>query len=102
MCVFYPRKKIQRDAVRIAQRKELNVILEEFEDIEPDNVTLLIRHSSDNYIVFIDGDSEVDYETTDAYDKENLSRELLAQIPVFLFECIILCLQLRQSGSVIG
>ena len=47
-----------------------------FEDIEPDNVTLLIRHSSDNYIVFIDGDSEVDYETTDAYDKAHLSREV--------------------------
>ena len=76
LCVFYPRKNIQRDAVRIAQREELNVILEEFEDIEPDNVTLLIRHSSDNYIVFIDGDSEVDYETTDAYDKAHLSREV--------------------------
>lgn len=76
LCVFYPRKNIQRDAVRIAQREELNVILEEFEDIEPDNVTLLIRHSSDNYIVFIDGDSEVDYETTDAYDEAHLSREV--------------------------
>lgn len=76
MCVFYPRKNIQRDAVRIAQRKEWNVILEEFEDIEPDNVTLLIRHSSDNYIVFIDGDSEVDYETTDAYDEAHPSHEV--------------------------
>lgn len=76
LCVFCPRKNIQRDAVRIAQRKEWNVILEEFEDIEPDNVTLLIRHSSDNYIVFIDGDSEVDYETTDAYDEAHPSHEV--------------------------
>lgn len=30
------------------------------------------------------------------------SLELLAQIPVFLFQCIVLCLQLRKSGSVIG
>lgn len=75
MCVFYPRKNIQRDAVRIAQREELNVILEEFKDIKPDNVTLLIRHSSDNYIVFIDGDSEVDYETTDAYDEAHPSHD---------------------------
>ena len=71
LCVFCPRKNVKCDAVRIAQRKELNVILEEFEDIEPDNVTLLIRYSSGNYIVFIDGDSEVDFETTDAYDKEH-------------------------------
>lgn len=75
LCVFYPRKNIQRDAVRIAQREELNVILEEFKDIKPDNVTLLIRHSSDNYIVFIDGDSEVDYETTDAYDEAHPSHD---------------------------
>ena len=76
MCVFCPRKNVKCDAVQIAQRKELNVILEEFEDIEPDNVTLLIRHSSDNYIVFIDGDSEVDYETTDAYDEAHPSHEV--------------------------
>lgn len=76
MCVFCPRKNIQRDAVRIAQRKELNVILEEFEDIEPDNATLLIRYSSDNYIVFIDGDSEVDFKTTDAYDEAHHSHEV--------------------------
>lgn len=76
LCVFRPRKNVQRDAVRIAQRKELNIILEEFEDIEPDNVTFLIRHSSDNYIVFIDGDSEVDYETTDAYDEAHSSHEV--------------------------
>lgn len=76
LCVFCPRKNVKCDAVRIAQRKELNVILEEFKDIKPDNVTLLIRHSSDNYIVFIDGDSEVDYETTDAYDEAHPSHEV--------------------------
>ena len=76
LCVFCPRKNVKCDAVRIAQREELNVILEEFKDIKPDNVTLLIRHSSDNYIVFIDGDSEVDYETTDAYDEAHPSHEV--------------------------
>lgn len=56
--------------IEVAQRKELEVILKEFDDIEPDNVTLLIRYNSGQYIVFLDGNSEVDFETTDAYDDE--------------------------------
>lgn len=54
--------------VESAQRKELETILREFPDIASDNVTLLIRYTSDQYIVFLDGDSEVDFETTNAYD----------------------------------
>lgn len=60
------------DPTQNAQRRELKTILKEFEDITPDNVTILIRWNSGQYIVFLDGDSEVDFETTDVYDKENL------------------------------
>lgn len=54
--------------VEVAQRKELETILKEFPDISSDNVTLLIRCDSGRYIVFLDGDFEVDFETTDSYD----------------------------------
>lgn len=60
-----------RAKVESAQREELKKILTEFEDIAPDNVTLLIRYIPKQYIVFLDGDSEVDFETTDAYDSEH-------------------------------
>lgn len=60
-------------AIEAAQRKELEVILAGFEDIDSDNVTLLIRYNPGQYIVFLDGNSEVDFETTDDYDR-NCSR----------------------------
>lgn len=58
--------------VEAAQRKELETILEEFPDISSENVTLLIRYTSRRYIVFLDGNSEVDFETTDLYDDEHV------------------------------
>lgn len=57
--------------VEVAQKKELETILEGFPDISVDNVTLLIRFDSDRYIVFLDGNFEVDFETTDSYDIAN-------------------------------
>ena len=68
MVPCYPRDTAE---IETAQRKELEVILKEFEDIVPNNVTLLIRYNSGQYIVFLDGNSEVDFETTDAYDSEH-------------------------------
>lgn len=68
----------QKNSLQKAQREELETILKNFEDINIDNVTLLIRYSSERYIVFLDADIEVDFETTDKYDKESSDRtELL-------------------------
>lgn len=75
MSLCYPKDVAK---IEVAQRKELETILEEFKDIVPDNVTLLIRYVSGRYIVFLDGNNEVDFETTDVYDNEYLqSKERL-------------------------
>lgn len=55
-----------------AQKEELKVIFEAYKDINIDNVELLIRNSTQEYVVFLDSDLEVDFETTDEYD-ENFS-----------------------------
>lgn len=57
--------------IEAAQRAELKSILAEFKDISPDNVTLLVRYVSDCYIVFLDGNTEVDFEVTDDYEREH-------------------------------
>lgn len=57
------------------QQEELKIILENFKDIKADNVELLIRYSPEQYIVFLDSDLEVDFETTDEYDIEHSERK---------------------------
>lgn len=58
-----------------AQREELEIILKNFKDIKADNVLRLIYYSSEQYIVFLDSDLEVDFETTDEYDKQYPDRK---------------------------
>ncbi len=59
---FKDRKKILK--------KEYEVMLadSEFTDISPDNIEILIRFDKDSYIVFVDKDLELDWQTTNAYD----------------------------------
>lgn len=61
LCVFWANS---------AQKKELQVITEKFEDIDADNINCLVRYSKERYIVWLDCKNEVDWETTDVYDKE--------------------------------
>lgn len=56
---------------KAAQREELQAITESYKDIKVDNIRLLIRNSPERYIVFVDSDYEVDWETTDRFDAEH-------------------------------
>lgn len=56
---------------KAAQREEFQAITESYKDIKVDNIRLLIRNSPERYIVFVDSDYEVDWETTDRFDAEH-------------------------------
>jgi len=60
---------------KAAQIEEFEIILEEFPDISKNNICELIRHSKGKYIVFLDCEKELDWETTDDFDYKNKADE---------------------------
>ena len=68
MCRFF---KDSQDSAEAAKRAEIVKIVEDYDDIQAENVLELVRSSKGNYIVFIDSDLEIDWETTDHYDGEH-------------------------------
>ncbi len=66
------------------QQEEIEKIVAPYPDIEAENVKYLIRNSEGNYIVFLDADGELDWETTDACDatKEKLFSDTLSELCV--------------------
>ena len=68
MCRFC---KDSQDSAEAAKRAEIVKIVEDYDDIQAENVLELVRSSKGNYIVFIDSDLEIDWETTDRYDGEH-------------------------------
>lgn len=63
-------KRIKKERLR----NEIKTILEKekeqnnFADLDPDNIEYLIEYSAGNFIIYIDSEWELDWETTDAYD----------------------------------
>lgn len=51
---------------RKKQQEEIARIVVPYEDIEPENVSHLIQNSEGKYIVFLDAEGDLDWETTDA------------------------------------
>ena len=62
MCRFF---KDSQDSAKVAKRAEIVKIVEDYDDIQAENLLELVRSSKGNYIVFIDSDLEIDWETTD-------------------------------------
>ena len=52
------------------EEQEYRCITKEFPDISIDNIQTRIRHSPGNYVVFLDSESELDWETTDEFDEK--------------------------------
>jgi hypothetical protein len=50
------------------QHEEYRKICEEFGDISEENISVLIRHRLGMYVVFLDSDGDLDWETTNKYD----------------------------------
>ena len=60
-----------------SQKKEFEIIADNFDDISPGNISSLVRYSKEKYIVWLDGENEVDWETTDTYDTIDIDRAKL-------------------------
>lgn len=81
------------------QQEEIKRIVAPYDDIEPENVKYLIRNSEDNYIVFLDADGELDWETTDNCDatKEKLFSDTLSELCVLQQDACVLQMDKEMS-----
>ena len=50
------------------RQAEYQGIVREFSGLSAENISVLVRHSKGNYVVFLDSESELDWMTTDEYD----------------------------------
>lgn len=62
--------KVHAQTTKI-QSEEFQSIVDDFADISKENISVLIRHRTGQYVVFLDKTYEIDWETSDEYDSTN-------------------------------
>ena len=73
MAIF---KRQSKPNVTKIRKEELCDIQKDFSDISIDNISVLVRYNKGEYIVFIDCESDFDWETTDKFDDDNAKTKI--------------------------
>jgi L-rhamnose mutarotase len=64
-------KEVPTTTIEKIHKEEYQKVHNTFADISIDNISVLVRHNDGKYVVFLDQASELDWETTNAFEEEN-------------------------------